>query len=195
MRARVSDHHGFNDPIDGIGLDRRSPVYDVHGQVVIAVQFRGRAGDLPHARLIDVPGCRHGENMNALLSGLLRHGLDPPTRTSCHVAVSDDHGKMDRLRVRVVVGHFVGHVFDGAVGEGALPFVSDLAQVPEEVLLVGELAEHPAALGEVQTTHRPADLDVTLVFLIRQFLDKDPGELLDALHQNPRRRLLQGDGL
>lgn len=93
------------------------------------------------------------------------------------------------------MGHFIGHVFDGAVGEGALSFVSDLAQVPDEVLLVGELAEHPVALGEVQTTYRPADPDVAFVFFIRQCLNKGPGELLDALHQNPRRRLLQGDGL
>lgn len=93
------------------------------------------------------------------------------------------------------MGHFIGHVFDGAVGEGALSFVSDLAQVPDEVLLVGELAEHPVALGEVQTTYRPADPDVALVFFIRQCLNKGPGELLDTLHQNPRRRLLQGDGL
>lgn len=133
--------------------------------------------------------------MNALLSGLLRHGLDPSTWTSCHMAVGDNHRKMDRLRVRVVVCHFEGHVFDGAVGEGTLSFVSDLAQVPEEVLPVCELAEDPVGLGEVQTTYGPVDLDVTLVFLIRQLLDKGPGELLDALHQNPRRRLLQGDGL
>lgn len=111
------------------------------------------------------------------------------------MAISDDHGKGDRLRVRVVAGHFVGHVFDGAVGEGALSFVSDPAQVPDEVLLVCELAEHPVALGEVQAAYRPADLDVALVFLIRQCLDKDPSELLDALHQNSRRRLLQGNGL
>lgn len=133
--------------------------------------------------------------MNALLSGLLRHGLDPSTWTSCHMAISDDHGKGDRLRVRVVAGHFVGHVFDGAVGEGALSFVSDPAQVPDEVLLVCELAEHPVALGEVQAAYRPADPDVALVFLIRQCLNKGPSELLDALHQNSRRRLLQGDGL
>lgn len=194
-RAAVSYHHGLYDSIDGIGLDWRSPAYDVHRQVVVAVQFNGRAGDLPHPRLIDVPGCRHRENVDALLSGLLRHGLDPSTWTSCHMAISDDHGEGDRHGVRAVAGHFVGHVLDGAVGEGALSFVSDLAQVPDEVLPVCELAEHKVALGEVQASHRPADPDVALVFLIIQRLDKGPGELLDALHQNPRWILLQGDGL
>lgn len=133
--------------------------------------------------------------MNALFSGLLRHSLDPSAWTSCHMTIGDDHGEGHRIRARLVAGHFVGHVFDCAVREGALSFVSDLVQVPDEVLLVCELAEHKVALGEVQAAYGPADLDVALVFLIIQALNKGPGERLDALHQNPRRRLLQGDGL
>lgn len=194
-KAAISYHHGLYDSVDGIGLDQRPAAHDVHSQVVVTVQFNRRAGDVPHPRLIDVPGRRHGENMNALFSGLLRHGLDPSAWTSCHMTIGDDHGEGHRLRVRLVAGHFVGHVFDSAVGEGALSFVSDLVQVPDEVLLVCELAEHPVALGEVQAAYRPADPDVALVFLIRQGLNKGPGERLDVLHQNPRRRLLQGDGL
>lgn len=93
------------------------------------------------------------------------------------------------------MGHLVGHVFEGAVGERAFAFVNDPTKIPDEVLLGCELAEHPLRLGEVQASYGPADLDLALVFFISQPLDKDLGELLHVFHQDPRWGLLQGDGL
>lgn len=94
-----------------------------------------------------------------------------------------------------MLGHFVGHSLEGAVSEGAFAFVLNPSEVPDEVLLGCELAEHILRLGIVKASYGPADLDLALVFLISQLLDKDLGELLYAFHQDPGWRLLQGDGL
>lgn len=109
--------------------------------------------------------------------------------------IGDDHRKEDGLHLWVVVGHLVGHVFEGAVGEGAFAFVYNLTEIPDEVLLGCELAEHPLRLREVQASYGPADQDLALVFIIYQPLGKDLGELLHVVHQDPRWGLLQGDGL
>lgn len=58
------------------------------------------------------------------------------------MAISDDHGEEHSFRSGVVLGHFVGHVPQGAVGVGAFTQVFDLAEVPDEVLLGCELAEN-----------------------------------------------------
>lgn len=88
------------------------------------------------------------------------------------------------------MGHLVGHVFEGAVSEGALAFVFNPTKVPDKVLPGCELAKHPLRLGEVQASYGPADLDLALVFLIIQFLGKHLGELLNVFHQDPRWGLL-----
>lgn len=58
-KGKRSDHHGFYDPVDGLGHDLWSAADNLHSDVVVAVQFGGGAGDFPHAHLIDAPGCRH----------------------------------------------------------------------------------------------------------------------------------------
>lgn len=128
--------------------------------------------------------------MDALLPGLLRHRLYPPTWASCHVAVGDDDSEEGRLDVRLVVGQLVGHAFEGAVSKCALSFVSNPTKVPDEVLFGCERAEHKLRLGEVQASYGPADVDLALVFLICQLLGKDLGELLDAFNQDSRWGLL-----
>lgn len=104
--------------------------------------------------------------------------------------VSNDHSKIDGLRPRVVVGHLVGHGLEGAVGEGAFAFVCNPRKIAGKVHLGCELTEHPLRLGEVQTSDGPADPNTALVFFISQPLCKDPGELLNAFHQDSRRGLL-----
>lgn len=104
--------------------------------------------------------------------------------------VGDEHGEEDGLRPRVVLGHLLDHVFDGAVGVGAFALVYDPAEVPDEVLPGRELAEDELVLGEVLASDGPGDLDPALVLLIGQPLDKDLGELLDFFHQRPRWGLL-----
>lgn len=84
----------------------------------------------------------------------------------------------------------VSHVFEGAVSVGAFTQVSDRCKVPDEVLFGGELAEDYLSLGVVQASYGPGDLDLAPVLLISETLGEDPGELLDALHQAARRRLL-----
>lgn len=93
------------------------------------------------------------------------------------------------------MGQLVGHVFDSAVCECALAFVLDPSEVPDEVFLGCELAEYKLCLGVVQASYGPADLDIALVFLIRQPLGKHFSELLYIFHQDPWWGLLQGDGL
>lgn len=53
------EHHDFYDTIDGLRLYLWFPVSDVHGYVVVSVQFSGRADDVPQPQLIDVPGRGH----------------------------------------------------------------------------------------------------------------------------------------
>lgn len=187
--------HDFYDTIDGSSLYLWAPVNNVHGDVVVSVKIGGRAGDLSHPQVVDGPGCCHGENLDPALSGLLCHLLDSPAWISCHVAVSDDHREERGVRPRVVLRQLVGHVFQGAVDVGALSQVPDPAQVPDEVGPGGELAEDDLRLGEMQASDGPADLDLALVLLVGEPLGEDLGELFDVFHQDPRRRLLQGDGL
>lgn len=88
------------------------------------------------------------------------------------------------------MGQLVGHVFEGAVSKCALSFILNPAEVPDEVLFGCERAEHKLCLRKVQASYGPADMDLALVFLICQPLDKDLGELLDVFNQDSRWRLL-----
>lgn len=133
--------------------------------------------------------------MDAFLPRPLRPKLDPSARISRHVAISDDHREEDGLGPCVVVGHLVSHVFEGAVDVGALAQVFDVLQTPDEVLFGGELAEDHLRLGEVKASYGPRDVDLALVLLMLELLDKELCEFLDAVHQAARRTLLQGDGL
>ena len=128
--------------------------------------------------------------MDALLPGLFGHCSHPPTWTSCHVAIGDDHSELNGVCVRVELGHLLNRFFNGTVGEGSHAFVFNPIKIPDKFLLVCELAEHILRLGEVQASYGPGDVDLVFVVLISQPFGKGLGEILHIFQQDARWGLL-----
>lgn len=122
--ASVS-YHRLDDAVNSRCVNDGSALRQVHRHKVPPVDRRWRVGDLPQPRLLNVLGRRHNKHLDAFIASPLRCHFDAPAWVSSHVAIGDDHGKSESPGIPRWAQHFLSHVGEGTVGEGALTQVTD----------------------------------------------------------------------
>lgn len=120
--------------------------------------------------------------MDPLISRLVCHHFDPPTRTPRHVTIGYHHSKEDCVFTRGRLGHLVRHVFEGTIDVGAFAKIFDPNEIPDKVLSGCDVTKGDLCLREMQASDGPGDLNLAPVILIRKLLGKHPSEILDAFH-------------
>lgn len=123
--ASLSFYHRVNDAVDGVRLYDGFALAKIYSHEVPPEDHGRGISNLPQTGLFYIIRCSHSKYLDSLISSSLCCHLDATTRVSSHVTVSDDHCESQGLGGGGGTQHFLGHVGQGTVNEGALTQVPD----------------------------------------------------------------------